>query len=50
MVKFVIAKYNENIEWTNGLKHPYIIYDKSATPCNNSVSLSDKTKNDIKEK
>lgn len=29
MVKFVIAKYNEDVDWVKHLQHSYIIYDKS---------------------
>lgn len=39
MVKFVIAKYNENVDWVNDLKHPYIIYDKSDLPVKGSKVL-----------
>jgi hypothetical protein len=39
MTKFVIAKYNENIDWLNRLKHNYVIYDKSSNPVSGSISL-----------
>jgi hypothetical protein len=39
MVKVVISKYNENVEWIKKLKHPYIIYDKSSNPVAGSIPL-----------
>jgi hypothetical protein len=39
MVEVVIAKYKEDTAWTQGLKHPYIIYDKSDSPLYYSVRL-----------
>ena len=39
MVEVVVAKYKEDTAWTNGLKHPYIIYDKSNDPLYYSVRL-----------
>ena len=39
MVNFVVAKYNENIEWTKKLNHKVTIYDKSDTPIEGSIKL-----------
>jgi hypothetical protein len=39
MVNFVIAKYNENIEWTQKLNHKKTIYDKSNSPIEGSIPL-----------
>ena len=39
MVKFVIAKYRENVEWTKKINHKITIYDKSDTPIENSIKL-----------
>lgn len=39
MVNIVIAKYNENIEWVNKIKHKTTIYDKSNNPIENSIKL-----------
>lgn len=33
----VISRYEENIDWVYKLKHPYIIYDKSANPLKISI-------------
>ena len=39
MVNFVIAKYNENVEWTKKLNHKVTIYDKSDNPIPESIKL-----------
>jgi hypothetical protein len=39
MVEVVVAKYKEDTAWTQGLKHPFIIYDKSNDPLHYSVRL-----------
>jgi len=39
MVNFVVAKYNENVEWTKKLNHNVTIYDKSDNPINGSIPL-----------
>ena len=39
MVNFVVAKYNENVEWTKKLTHKVTIYDKSDTPIESSIKL-----------
>ena len=41
MIRFVVARYQENVDWTNGLPHA-IIYNKGTTPPNSrhpSISL-----------
>jgi hypothetical protein len=38
-VEIVISKYKENTDWVKELKHPYILYDKSDTPIDNSIQL-----------
>jgi hypothetical protein len=35
--KVVVSKYNENVDWVKNIKHPVLIYDKSATPIQNSI-------------
>jgi len=42
MVNFVIAKYNENVEWTKKLNHKVTIYDKSDRPVEGSIKLKNK--------
>lgn len=39
MVNIVIAKYNENIEWSKKINHKITIYDKSNNPIENSIKL-----------
>lgn len=39
MVRFVIAKYNENVEWLKKLNHPVTVYDKSDNPLEGSIKL-----------
>jgi hypothetical protein len=39
MVKVVISKYNENVEWVKKLKHSHVIYDKSSNPVAGSIPL-----------
>jgi len=39
MVNFVVAKYNENVEWTKKLNHKVTIYDKSTNPIEGSIKL-----------
>lgn len=39
MVNFIVAKYNENIEWTKKLNHKVTIYDKSDNPLEGSIKL-----------
>ena len=39
MVNLVIAKYNEDIEWTKKINHKITIYDKSNNPVENSIKL-----------
>lgn len=39
MVNIVVAKYNENIEWTKKLHHKITIYDKSENPVDGSIKL-----------
>lgn len=33
----VVSKYNEDISWVKHIKHPYIIYDKSDSPLENTI-------------
>jgi hypothetical protein len=33
----VVSKYNEDVSWINGVKCPYIIYDKSKNPIKSSI-------------
>jgi hypothetical protein len=42
MVNIVIAKYNENVEWANKIKHKQTIYDKTDIPVSNSIHLKNK--------
>ena len=43
MVNIVVAKYNENIDWTKKIKnHKVTIYDKSALPVENSIKLKNR--------
>jgi hypothetical protein len=42
VVNIVISKYNENIEWTKGIKHKITIYDKSSNPIKNSIVLKNR--------
>jgi hypothetical protein len=39
MVHFVIAKYNENVEWCKKINHKITIYDKSDSPVEGSIRL-----------
>lgn len=39
MVNIVVAKYNENIDWTQNIKHKITIYDKSENPVLGSIPL-----------
>jgi hypothetical protein len=39
MVNIVVAKYNENVEWTKKLNHKVTIYDKSDKPIEGSIKL-----------
>ena len=39
MVRVVIAKYNENVDWAKNIKHNVTIYDKSNHPIDGSISL-----------
>jgi len=39
MVNIVIAKYNEDIEWSKKLTHKTTIYDKSDNPVEGSIKL-----------
>lgn len=39
MVNFVVAKYNEDVEWCKGLNHKVTIYDKSKNPIEGSIKL-----------
>jgi hypothetical protein len=39
MVNIVVAKYNENTEWTKKLNHKITIYDKSENPIEGSIKL-----------
>ena len=39
MVNFVVAKYNENVDWTKKLNHKITIYDKSENPFPGSIKL-----------
>jgi hypothetical protein len=39
MVNLVIARYNEDIEWTKKINHKITIYDKSNNPVENSIKL-----------
>ncbi len=39
MVNIVVAKYNEDIDWTKKIKHKVTIYDKSNNPVQNSIKL-----------
>lgn len=39
MVNIVVAKYNENVEWTKKINHKITIYDKSENPINGSIKL-----------
>jgi len=39
MVNIVVAKYNENVEWTKKLNHKVTIYDKSNNPIEGSIKL-----------
>jgi hypothetical protein len=39
MVRIVIAKYNENVDWAKNIKHAVTIYDKSDRPIDGSISL-----------
>lgn len=39
MVKVVVSKYNENVEWIKKLNHPHVIYDKSSNPVAGSIPL-----------
>lgn len=39
MVNIVVAKYNENVEWTKKINHKITIYDKSANPIEGSIKL-----------
>jgi hypothetical protein len=36
-IKVVVSKYTEDIEWTNKITRPVIIYDKSDTPIDGSI-------------
>jgi hypothetical protein len=38
-IRFVIAKYREDISWTKQLLHKVLIYDKSDTPIEGSIPL-----------
>jgi len=38
-VHVVVAKYNEDVSWVEGLKHKVTIYDKSRSPIKGSVPL-----------
>jgi hypothetical protein len=33
----VVSRYNENIDWVDKIKYPYIVYDKSEIPSKNSI-------------
>jgi hypothetical protein len=39
MVNIVVAKYNENVDWTKKLNHKVTIYDKSEKPIEGSIKL-----------
>jgi hypothetical protein len=39
MVNIIVAKYNENVEWTKKLNHKVTIYDKSDHPIEGSIKL-----------
>ena len=39
MVNIVVAKYNENVEWTKKINHKVTIYDKSTNPVDGSIKL-----------
>jgi hypothetical protein len=39
MVNIIVAKYNENVEWTKKLNHKVTIYDKSENPIEGSIKL-----------
>ena len=39
MVNIVVAKYNENVDWTKKLNHKVTIYDKSDNPIQGSIKL-----------
>ena len=39
MVNFVVAKYNEDLDWTKKLNHKVTIYDKSTNPIEGSIKL-----------
>jgi hypothetical protein len=39
MVNIVVAKYNENIDWTKKINHKVTIYDKSDNPIQGSIKL-----------
>jgi hypothetical protein len=39
MVNFVVAKYNEDVDWTKKLNHKVTIYDKSDIPIEESIKL-----------
>jgi len=38
-VNIIVAKYNENVEWTKKLNHKVTIYDKSDHPIEGSIQL-----------
>jgi hypothetical protein len=37
-IKVVVSKYTEDIEWTNKITRPVLIYDKSQNPIEGSIS------------
>jgi hypothetical protein len=39
VVNIVIAKYNEDINWTENIKHKVTVYDKSDNPIEGSIKL-----------
>jgi hypothetical protein len=39
LVDIVVAKYKEDVSWTNIIKYNVIIYDKSSEPLPNSIQL-----------
>ena len=38
-VKIVVAKYKEDVDWTQYINHSVVIYDKSDEPITNSIHL-----------
>ena len=38
-VEVVVANYNENVEWTSGIRHKVTIYDKSQTHLRSAICL-----------